>query len=156
MLGRTNMARCHNLWLNLRGRSCDFDDCTVATAEALGFVVDRWADVFETIDAAAELVDAAPWPVVSRVAVDVYWDVRGSDRCWAPGTGLDWRTRVERTDDTLFDGDVCRLCRDLPEIPAREHRRIGGVLASGRVSWDEMAAEVRSVEAAVQRTGPTP
>ena len=156
-LGATNWQRCNILWLNLRGSDSDFDGAYVTTAEALGLVSSDHRDLADLVNAAEVIIDATPWKVLRRIAVDVFWDVY-DDADWGcyEAAEVDWRTSHQMLEDAQFDDGRCRPCGlgvplVLPDftspagLPATTtpHQAITTMVLRGRLSWDDVARWIR-------------
>lgn len=137
-LGRTNLDRCLNIWLNLYGGSCDFDDCVVTTAINLGYQRKRAWNLFEELDEAATVINNTPWAVVAVVAVDTYF----AERDTRTSPGRDWRSHEELIDAALFpDGADCQACAT-GALAGIDHREVAEYAVTQNLPWDRIAAAV--------------
>lgn len=143
-----NPERCYRLWVNLRGGSCDFDDCALALAGRYGWTEGETQDLFETIASAWEwiLERNATWAELRRAAVEVFFEVRGDDA--VEGSEYDKRSWDQIVEDVQFASGTCEACRLGIDASAGEHRELAGWVAAGRVTWEKVAAKMHDLRRA--------
>lgn len=138
-LERSNVERCYRLWTVLYGAGCDFDDCLLGLAKALGWQ-EPGADVglFEYLDSAAEYIHDAgqEWSSLRQLAIDAFMTCRREES--VETSSYDGRTWDQAVDDALYSEGSCKACAiGFPGAP-RDHRRIAGVVLRGRTSWGKL------------------
>lgn len=146
VLGQTLGERLMCLWTVLNGAGCDFDDCWVATAEALGLQVDPTWHLPELLGAAGDVIDGADWGTLRVIGTDVFFSLRG-DAPPYPHDKWDRRHFEEAVDDALFATAGCRMCERWPQVPLAEHREFARAVASGRLGWARIDSRLAKLAA---------